>query len=83
LKDLLGGILNSLSKIRGSESYLFSKLLQRSQRLLRLDEIPLGLSLPTALIQRVDAENNYWPQLPDEGESVEREKLYSEEDELD
>lgn len=44
LKDLLCGILNHLSKIRGSQSHLFSALIQQSQGLL-LEDVPQSLGL--------------------------------------
>ncbi|KAL1955925.1 hypothetical protein VTO42DRAFT_7998 [Malbranchea cinnamomea] len=49
LKDLLCGILNSLSKIRGSQSPLFSALLQQSQGVLGLEDVPQSLSPPSSL----------------------------------
>lgn len=51
-RELLWGILNILSKIRGSQSYLFPALLERSSSVLRLDS-------PTTL-------SNFLPNFSDE-----------------
>ncbi|EED17421.1 conserved hypothetical protein [Talaromyces stipitatus ATCC 10500] len=39
-KEVLYGILTSLSRVRGSQSYLFPALLQQSQGLLGLEDVP-------------------------------------------
>ncbi|KAH8705384.1 hypothetical protein BGW36DRAFT_367450 [Talaromyces proteolyticus] len=43
-RDVLSGILTSLSRIRGSQSYLFPALLQQCQGLLSLGNVPPPLS---------------------------------------
>lgn len=53
-KDLLFAVLTSLSKIRGSQSYLFCTLLHDSQSILRLDAVPTAMEL--ALPCRLDCE---------------------------
>ncbi|KAH8696579.1 fungal-specific transcription factor domain-containing protein [Talaromyces proteolyticus] len=43
VKDVLCGILTSLSRIRGAQSYLFPALLQQSQELLGFGDVPQPL----------------------------------------
>ena len=79
VKDLLCGILSSLSKIRGSQSYLFSSLLQQSQGLLGLDDVPQPLLLgPTSSGDAADSDA-YWNMLPDKATWNEHEGYQEEE----
>jgi hypothetical protein len=43
-QSLLWGILDLLSRIRGSQSYLFSSLLGKSHEILGLDTLPASLA---------------------------------------
>lgn len=67
VNDLLCGIISSLSRIRGSQSYLFSRLLQQSQGLLGLDDILQPLLLRPALPEETADKNYLWDMLPGKG----------------
>ncbi|KAJ5649622.1 transcriptional regulator family: Fungal Specific TF [Penicillium longicatenatum] len=56
-QGLLCGILHRLSSIRGSQSYLFDPLLQKSHEILGLDSLPASLAFQTQLIPDIPTED--------------------------
>lgn len=59
MRDVLCGILISLSRIRGSQSYLFPALLQQSKGLLSMDGLPQSLSEAPLELQDAEGEEDY------------------------
>lgn len=56
VRDVLCGILTSLSRIRGSQSYLFPALLQQSKEILSLEGLPQSLSEESLGLENVEEE---------------------------
>ncbi|KAL2862451.1 uncharacterized protein BJX67DRAFT_385590 [Aspergillus lucknowensis] len=61
IRDLVKSILNVLSRTRGSQSYLFSTLLEKSQDLLQASHIPASFPTPTEQVDNPECSHSDVP----------------------